>query len=231
MNTVLIPPLMCSARVYDSVIDAVWSRGSVTIGDTLHDSTIAGMATRILREAPEKFALLGTSMGGYVALEIVRQAPERLLGLALVSTTAGSDSHEMRIARRRQSQLVEQGGFSDLVDAAFPTLVSQRNESDPELLRAWRDMAAAVGPEHFLQQQEAVTTRSDAEDVLGGISCPTFVIHGADDRLVPCAQGIRTAAKIPSATLRLVEKAGHFLFLERPDAARDVVDEFLDSLG
>ena len=64
MNTVLVPPLLCSARVYDSVIDTVWSRGSVTVADTLDDATIPGMAARLLRDAPEKFALLGTSMGG-----------------------------------------------------------------------------------------------------------------------------------------------------------------------
>lgn len=230
MNTVLVPPLLCSARVYDSVIDTVWSRGSVTVADTLHDATIPGMAARLLRDAPEKFALLGTSMGGYVALEVARQAPDRLLGLALVSTSADADAQEMLASRRRQKQIVAEGGFSGLVDAAFPGIVAERNESDPELLRAWRGMAAEVGADRFLQQQEAVMSRTDSNDLLETIPCPTFVIHGSDDRLIPNAQGVRMAAAIPHATVRIIEQAGHFLFLERPDAARTVVAEFLDSL-
>jgi pimeloyl-ACP methyl ester carboxylesterase len=230
METILVPPLMCSSRVYESVLDTVWSRGSVTIADTLHDDTIAGMAARLLRNAPGQFALLGTSMGGYVALEVIRQAPERVTGLALVSTSAQADSNEQLAARKRQSQLVEQGHFSGLVDAAFPGVVAERNESDPDLLRVWRSMAATVGPQGFLRQQAAVMGRADSRNLLAGISCPIFVIHGAEDRLIPVAAGEQIAAAAPDATFCLVEKAGHFLLFERPDEAAAIVDKFLHAL-
>ena len=230
MDTILVPPLLCSSRVYESVLDTVWSHGSVTVADTLHDDTIAGMAARLLRNAPDRFALLGTSMGGYVALEVMRQAPERVTGLALVSTSAEADSDEQFAARTRQSQLVEQGHFDDLVDAAFPGVVAERNESDPDLLRAWRSMAATVGPRGFLRQQSAVMARVDSRDLLAGIACPTFVIHGAEDRLIPLQAGQRIVAAVPGATFCLVENVGHFLFLERPEEAAAVVDEFLCAL-
>jgi pimeloyl-ACP methyl ester carboxylesterase len=213
--------------VYASVLDTVWSHGSVTVADTLHDDTIAGMAERILRNAPGRFALLGTSMGGYVALEVVRQAPGRVAGLALVSTSAREDSDEQLAARRRQSQLVEQGHFDELVDAAFPSVVAERNESDPALLQVWRSMAATVGPDHFLRQQAATMARSDSSEILAGIGCPTFVVHGVEDRLIPPAEGEEIAAAVPGATLRLIAEAGHFLLLERPAEAAAVVDEFL----
>lgn len=227
METVLVPPLLCSARVYASVLDTAWSHGAVTVADTLHDDTVAGMAERILRDAPARFALLGTSMGGYVALEVARQAPGRVAGLALVSTSARADSNEQLAARRKQSQLVEQGHFDELVDAAFRGVVAERNESDPGLLQAWRSMAATVGPDRFLRQQTATMGRSDSLDILAGVACPTFVVHGAEDRLIPVAAGEEIAAAVPGATLRLIAEAGHFLLLERPAEAAAVVDEFL----
>ena len=226
VHTVLVPPLLCSSRVYASVLDTVWSHGSVTVADTLHDDTIAGLAARLLRDAPDRFALLGTSMGGYVALEAVRQAPERVVGLALVSTSAPAASDEQLAARARQSLLVEQGHFDQLVDAAFRGVVAERHESDAELLDAWRGMAATVGPAHFLRQQAATMTRSDSRGVLAGIACPTFVVHGAEDRLIPVAAGEEIAAAVPGATLRLIEEAGHFLFLEQSDKAAAGVEEF-----
>ena len=170
-------------------------------------------------------------MGGYVALEVMRQAAERVTGLALFSTSAEADSSEQFAARTRQSQLVERGHFDELVDAAFPRVVAERNESDPDLLGAWRGMAAAVGPRGFLRQQSAVMARTDSRALLAGIACPTFVIHGAEDRLIPVQAGQRIAAAVPGATFRLVANAGHFIFLEQPEEAAAVVDEFLALSG
>lgn len=231
MNTVLVPPLLCSAQVYAPILDTVWSHGAVMIADTRRNPSIAGMASRLLDQAPDRFALLGTSMGGYVALEVIRQAPERVTGLALVSTSARADSEEQLTARRQQSQLVQEGQFDALVKAAFPGVVAERHEPDPELLNAWRNMATAVGPDAFLQQQGAVMGRPDSTSLLADITCPTFVIHGEEDRLIPFATGQETAARIPGSTFRPIAKAGHFLFLERPGEAATAVDEFLRSLS
>jgi pimeloyl-ACP methyl ester carboxylesterase len=230
METILVPPLLCSTQVYTPILDTVWSYGAVTIADTRQDASIAAIAARVISDAPERFVLLGTSMGGYVALEIMRQAPERVAGLALVSTSARADSAGQIAARRSQSQLVRDGHFSELVDAAFPGVVAKRNESDPALLQVWRSMADAVGPDKFLQQQAAVMGRADSRDLLPGITCPTFIVHGAEDRLIPPSAGQEMAAAIPGATLRRVDAAGHFLLLERPTEANAVVDDFLQTV-
>jgi pimeloyl-ACP methyl ester carboxylesterase len=228
MQTILVPPLMCSASVYAPIIDTVWRRGAVTVADTHTDATVSDMASRLLGDAPERFALLGTSMGGYVALEVVRQAPDRVAGLVLVSTSARADTPEELASRARQSQLVEDGQFERLVDAAFAAVVAQQHENDQELLDEWRAMTRAVGAEVFLRQQRAVMGRADSRASLLTVGCPAVVIHGADDRLIPLAMGQEIASAIPGAELVTIEDAGHFLFREQPGAARAAVAEFLD---
>lgn len=231
MHTILIPPLLCSPLVYGPVLDSVWSYGAVSIAETRSDATIATMATRLLQEAPEEFALVGTSMGGYVALEVMRQQPERVKALALVSTSARADTPEQAEARRRQSQLVEDGHFEALVDAAFPGVVAARHESDEGLLAIWRTMAAAVGPDAFLRQQHATLHRADSRALLSTIRCPTAVIHGADDRLIPIDAARETAVAIPDARLTVIEDAGHLLFHEQSAATASAVTELLEQIA
>ncbi|ANP73564.1 alpha/beta fold hydrolase [Cryobacterium arcticum] len=229
MKTILIPPLLCSALAYAPVLDTVWTHGQVTLADTRRDDTIAAMAARILRENAGEFAVLGTSMGGYVALEVIRQAPERVTALALVSTSARADTAEQAQARARQSALVEDGQFTALVDAAFPGVVAAENESNGALLATWRAMAEPVGSAAFLRQQKAVVQRADLRSILPSITCPTAIIHGAQDRLIPLAAAEETAAALPTARFTVIEGAGHLLSHEQPAAARAAVSDWLES--
>lgn len=228
MQTILVPPLLCSPLVYRPIIDVAWTHGSVTVADTCHDDTVAGMAARLLRDAPEEFALLGTSMGGYVALEVVRQAPRRVRTLVLVSTSARRDTPEQLASREHQSRLVEAGDFDRLVDMAFPGVVAEQHEKDPALLGVWRATTHTVGAHVFLRQQRAVMGRADAHELLSTIDCPTMVIHGADDRLIPVEIGEEMARAIPGAELVIIEDAGHFVFLEQPEVIASAVADFLD---
>ena len=168
-------------------------------------------------------------MGGYVALEVIRQAPDRVTALALVSTSARADSAEQLQARARQSVLVEGGHFDAVVDAAFPGVVAADNESDDALLAAWRAMTSPVGAEAFLRQQQAVVQRADLRSILPSIACPTAIIHGAQDRLIPLNAAEEMAEALPTARFTVVEGAGHFLFHEQPAAARDAVSSWLES--
>ena len=227
MQTILVPPLLCPALVYEPIVDLAWALGSVAVADTRHDDTVTCMAARLLRDAPEEFALLGTSMGGYVALEVIRQAPRRVRALALVSTSARADTPEQVASRDRQSRLVEAGEFDSLVDAAFRGLVAEQHEKDLALLDIWRAMARTVGAAGFLGQQRAVVGRADARELLSTITCPTVVIHGADDRLIPIEMGAECAAAIPGAEYVVIEDAGHFLFREQPKATASAVADFL----
>lgn len=229
MKTVLIPPLLCSPLAYAPVLDAAWTRGQVTVADTRHDDTIEAMAQRILRENTGDIAVLGTSMGGYVALEIIRQAPGRVTALALVSTSARADTAEQIQARARQSALVEDGQFNALIDAAFPGVVAAGNELDDALLATWRAMTTPVGADAFLRQQQAVVQRADLRSLLPSIDCPTAVIHGAQDRLIPLAAAEEMASAMPSASFTVLDGAGHLVFHEQPDAARAAINAWLES--
>lgn len=229
MKTIVVPPLLCTPLAYVPILDTLWSRGQVTVADTRRDDTIAAMAERILTENNGSFALLGTSMGGYVALEVVRQAPERVEALALVSTSARADSDEQKAARARQSALVENGQFDALIEAAFPGVVAAENEFDDDLLTRWRAMTTPVGPEAFLRQQQAVMGRADLRSTLAGITCPTAIIHGAGDRLIPLDAAEESAALLPAATFTTIQGAGHLMYFEQTDKARTAVGSWLDS--
>jgi pimeloyl-ACP methyl ester carboxylesterase len=227
MTTILVPPLLCSSRAYLPVLECVWSYGAASIADTRRDHPLAGWPTRWVPHAPDRFNLLGTSMGGYVALEVIRQAPDRVRALALVSTSARADTAEQLDARRRQLRVVEGGRFTALVDAAFPSVVAARHETAPALLALWRDMAATVGPDVFRRQQKAVMDRVDARALLPSISCPTMILHGGEDRLIPLDRAREMADAIPGAQLVVIERAGHLLFSEQPVAAASAVSGFL----
>ncbi|UUL76220.1 alpha/beta hydrolase [Pseudarthrobacter sp. Fe7] len=229
MKIVLIPPLLCSPLAYAPVLDTVWRHGQVTLADTRRDDTIPAMAERILRDNAGDIAILGTSMGGYVALEVIRQAPGRVTALALVSTSARADSTEQIQSRVRQSALVEDGHFDALVDAAFPGVVAAGNELDDALLSTWRSMTTPVGTDPFLRQQQAVVRRADLRSILPFIACPTAVIHGAQDRLIPVAAAEEMAAAVPTARFTVIDGAGHLLFHEQPTAARAAVNAWLEA--
>ena len=228
MQTILVPPLMCSPSVYAPILDTAWSHGEVTFADTRSDDTIPAMAARLLANTRGPFALLGTSMGGYVALEVVRQAPDRVAALALVATTARADTPEQVASRQRQALIVEEGRFEALVDGAFASVVAAQHEHDEGLLETWRRVALAVGADAYLRQLRAVMTRADALALLPAITCPTVVIHGADDRLIPFAMGEEIASAIPGAELVTIADAGHFLFAEQPGAVDAAVGAFLE---
>jgi pimeloyl-ACP methyl ester carboxylesterase len=231
MHTILVPPLLGSAMFYEPILDTVWRYGGVSIADTRRDETMAAIAARILDDAPDRFALLGTSMGGYIALEIVRQAPDRVTALALVSTSARVDTPDKVEGRLGQNATVEAGGFDGVVEAAFPGLVASRNEDDAVLRDAWRATANAVGPEAFVQQQKAIMARADSLPLLRGIDVPTAVIHGTGDRLIPLDIARETAAAVSGAQLSEIPDAGHFLVWEKPEAAASAVSELLDRVA
>jgi pimeloyl-ACP methyl ester carboxylesterase len=228
LHTVFIPGLLCSARLYDPILPTAWAYGAVTVADSRRDDTIHGMAARLLDDAPERFVLVGLSMGGYVAHEVMRQAPERVSGLALISTSARPDSAEQLENRQGQRQAVLDGGFDELVEAVFPVLPDPANAADEELRAAWRLMAHEVGAEAFLSQLDAVIARPDSRPGLAAITCPTAVIHGTGDRLITPDNAAETADAIPGAVLTLVDRAGHMLPKEQPAAAQAALAALLD---
>jgi pimeloyl-ACP methyl ester carboxylesterase len=230
LHTVLVPGIACSARLYEKLMPYVWEYGAATLADTRRDHSIGAIAERLLADAPPRFALAGISMGGYVAFEVMRQAPERVLGLALISTSARSDTPEQQASRRQQIDLTRAGKFNVLIEAAFPLLVDPNHSDDARLAAFWSKMAHEIGPDAFCAQLEAVINRLDSRSLLPTIDCPTAVIHGAGDQLIPPDHAHETAAGISRATLMIINGGGHMVAQEQPAALCKAVGLFLTQI-
>ncbi|HUE47826.1 MAG TPA: alpha/beta fold hydrolase [Steroidobacteraceae bacterium] len=216
LAVVLLPGLLGSARLYAQQIPALWRSGAVTVADHTRDDSVAAIARRILAGAPARFALVGLSMGGYIAFEILRQAPERVVKLALLDTTARADTPEQSAARREQMALASSGRFEEVVEAIFVRAVHATRRADAELRALNRLMAEDVGSAAFLRQQTAIMGRSDSRPTLGSIRVPTLVLVGEGDELTPPARAAEIAQGIAAAHLVSVPLCGHLSTLERP---------------
>jgi pimeloyl-ACP methyl ester carboxylesterase len=229
LPVVLIPGLLASARLYAQQIPALWRTGSVTVADHTHDDNMPAMARRILRDAPPHFSLVGLSMGGYAAFEIMRQAPARVARLALLDTSAQPDTPEASAARRTQMALAEQGHFAQVLDAFFPRLVHPMRRADPLLRAVFDEMAADVGVDGYLRQQAANIGRADSRPTLAGIRCPTLVLVGEQDELTPPERALEIANGIAGARLVRLPDCGHLSPLERAHAVTRALLEWLGS--
>jgi pimeloyl-ACP methyl ester carboxylesterase len=224
---VLIPGLLCSPRLFAAQIPALWSLGPVTVADHTRDDSVSAAARRILASAPPRFALAGLSMGGYIAFEILRQAPERVARLALIDTSARPDTPEQSDARRAQIALALIGRLNEVVDQAFPRLVHPEHRSDPELREVMNRMAEEVGAEGFVNQQMMNIGRPDSRPGLAAIRCPTVVLVGDRDELTPPDRAAEIANGIQAARVVEIPGSGHCSPLEQPDLVTHALLEFL----
>jgi len=224
---VLVPGLLCSARLYAAQIEALWPFGPVTVADHRRDDSMAAIATRILAAAPPRFALAGLSMGGYVALEIVRQEPARVARLALLDSRAAADPPEAAERRRELIALAQAGRFEEVVELHFPSFVHRRRREDPALRQVVRAMAAETGADAYVREQRAILARPDARPRLAQIACPTLVLVGDGDELTPPPLAREMAAAIPRARLVEVPDCGHLSTLEQPRAVNEALRAWL----
>jgi pimeloyl-ACP methyl ester carboxylesterase len=218
---VLLPGLLCDRRLFAPQLPALEAAGRrrVLVPDLTREDTVQGLAARVLAEAPPgPFALCGLSMGGYVALEVVRQAPGRVARLALLDTRARVDAPEAAARRGGLMELAEKGEFRGVTPRLLPLLVHRDRLADGPLVGVVQAMAAAVGRDAFLRQQRAIMGRPDFLPLLPAIRAPTLVLCGREDALTPLELHLEMAAAIPDATLVAVPNCGHLAPLERPGA-------------
>ncbi len=227
LPVVLIPGLLCSARLYAPQIPPLWRVGPVTVADHTRDDSMRAIAQRILAAAPPRFALAGLSMGGYISFEILRQAPQRVVKLALLDTTARADTPEAIAARRAQIAQVAAGGLEEVADAQFMRLVQPARHEDAGLREITRLMARDVGSEGFVRQQTAIVGRVDSRPMLKDITCPTLVLVGDADTLTPPERAAEMADGIRGARLVTVAQCGHLSTIEQPDAVTAALIEWL----
>lgn len=229
LPTVLVPGLNCSARLYAEQIPALWRFGPVVIADHTRDDSMAAIARRILADAPPRFALAGLSMGGYISLEIVRQAPERVAKLALLDTSARAEVPEQTQRRQKVIELAKSGRFAEVPDLQFPVFVHRNRQGDAALKRLVRTMAEETGAQAFLRQQQAIISRKEARPGLSAIACPTLVLVGDGDELTPPAMSQETAAAISGSRLLVISDCGHLSTVERPQAVTQAMVEWMRS--
>ena len=224
---VLVPGLTCTARLYGPQVAALWPFGPVTVADHRRDGEIGAVARRILASAPPRFALAGLSYGGYIAFEIVRQAADRVIKLALLDTSARADTPEQTVGRNTQIAMAEGGRYGEIADLSIPRYLNAKHQRDERLTALVRDMVAQTGPEAFVLQLKAIMSRPDSRPLLGSIRCPTLVLVGDGDAATPPELNKEIADGIAGAKLSVVPDSGHLSTLEQPEAVNAALSAWL----
>ena len=225
---ILLPGLLCDAALWAPQRAAGADVADCHVPDLTRDDTMAAMARRVLDEAPfERFALAGFSMGGYCALELMRQAPERVTRLALLDTSPHTDTPERREERLRFIELAQGDGFVPITRVMVPFLVHPDRVNDEPLVRVVREMGVHVGAAAYVRQQRAIMSRVDSVPLLGAIHCPTLVLCGAQDTRTVPADHDTMAREIRGARQVSIPDCGHMAPLERPEAVSAALRDWL----
>jgi pimeloyl-ACP methyl ester carboxylesterase len=212
----LLPGLLNTRRLYQTQIADLAGEAEVVVPELWHHDTIGAMAEAALAMAPETFALGGFSMGGYVAFEILRRAPERVTRLALMDTQATPDTPEATARRKGFIEQTKLGRFHGVQPSLLPTIVHRDHLGDQSIIQPIVEMAAEVGADGFCRSQTAMIARADSRPMLGGIKQPTLVLVGRQDVATPLARAEEMAADIAHSQLVVIDRCGHMAPLEKP---------------
>jgi len=225
---VFLPGLLCDAQLWQPQVEGLAERMQPWVADLTRDDTMAGMARRVLAEAPfAKFALAGLSMGGYVAMEVMRQAPSRVERLALLDTQARAEAPEARERRLALIALAHQGRFPTVIERLLPLELHAPHLGDARLVGIIKSMARNVGMDGYLRQQNAIIHRADSRQTLADIACPTLVLCGEHDQLTPRERHDEMAALIKGAALVVLPECGHMATLEKPEETTRALQAWL----
>ena len=214
---VLVPGLLCDVRLWQPQLQGLGDIAEMTVADVTQDDSIAAMAGRVLATAPDRFALAGLSMGGYVVQEMIRRAPERVLRLALLDTNARADNDDQKKRRAELIALAQRGTFKGVTPRLLPLLVHPDRLNDKPLVETIMAMAESVGRDAFFRQQRAIMDRVDGREALRDIRCPTLVLCGREDAITPPKVHEEMAERIADAMLVVINHCGHLSTLEQPE--------------
>lgn len=224
---VLVPGLLCTRALWEPQIVALGGVADIAVANHRRHRTMKGIARSILASAPKRFALAGLSMGGYIAFEVLRQAPERVERLALLNTGSRADTPERTAARRDLIADAERKGVAYAQKLLMPSLVHKARLDDKALVETVMQMAIDTGLAAFERQQAAIIGRPDSRPFLPSIRCPTLVLVGREDARTPVELSREIAAAIPGANLKIVPNCGHLSTLERPEAVNRALRTWL----
>jgi len=227
---VLLPGMMCDDRLFAPQLSGLGQDRQIIIPDYGMADSMDAMAADILANLPPRFALGGVSMGGILAMEIMRQAPARVSHLALIDTNPFAERDEVRRRRGPQIEAVRDGQLETIMrDEMKPAYFTHLTDS-----RALRDlcldMALSVGPQAFIRQSLALRDRPDYSRTLRQVTCPTLILCGRHDTLCPVSRHEAMLEMIPHARLCIVEDAGHLPTIEKPDEVTQALHDLLEEI-
>ncbi|HEV7612169.1 MAG TPA: alpha/beta fold hydrolase [Steroidobacteraceae bacterium] len=222
----LLSGLLCDETIWADIPVRLRDAADVRVVSFRGFSSIASMAEHVLAAAPERFAVAGHSMGGRVALEVVRSAPQRVSGLALLNTGVHTVRHGEPQSRGRLLQLAYRRGMSALAAEWLPPMLAGGSRM-PELMPRLTAMVERSTPDSYAGQINALLNRPQAQAVLPTIGVPTLLLSGSEDEWSPISQHEIMGRRIPHATLFEIHGAGHLAPIERPDAVAVALREWL----
>lgn len=229
LPALLLPGLLCDDALWSDQVSNLSDMISPNIADLTIDDSVGGMAERALSMAPDEFVLIALSMGGYVALEIMRQAPKRVRALALFSTSAAPDTPERAAKRREGMASLQRGKFVGVTNTILTSLVDRSHTKGP-VAQTLRAMAGRVGGDAFLRQQQAILDRVDSRPLLPYINVPTLVVVGENDVVTPPAEALDIHLGVRRSSFLVMRNCGHLPVLERPQEATFVLRRWLSGL-
>jgi len=228
LPVVLLPALLCDEALYAAPLAALSDLADPLLV-TVAESDLTRAAALLLERAPERFALVGTSAGGNLALEVLAAAPARVAGLWLTGVNPGP--HADPDGARLMQQRVRAGEFEAVLDVLAARCVHAAGSRADEALGVLRAMARRAGPDVFLRQSEAVITRRDRWDVLTGLDVPTLLLWGQQDQFASIETARTIAARVRDARLVVLDDCGHLPTLEQPEACVPAVRAWLSAVA
>jgi pimeloyl-ACP methyl ester carboxylesterase len=227
---VLIPSQLCTEVLFQEQLPSLCALAPTRVSVQREHDSVGAMAQSVLESAAEKFSLIAHGMGGFVAFEILRRAPWRVAGLALLGSLAPDDTPAQTARREGYLKLVESGKFDQVVEERISLLFHPKRQQDPRLLGIARGMAKETGAQAFLRQQRAIMTRPDSRPMLASIPCPVLLLYGDSDGVSTRAHQDEMLAAIPNAQLEIVEACGHMMSLEEPARVTAVLARWTKAL-
>lgn len=225
---ILLPGMMCDARLFAPQIAAFSGRRMLICAPISERSSVTELASDILANAPPRFALAGLSMGGIIAMEVLRQAPDRVQRIALLDTNPLVESDQFKARRFPQMMAVKEGKLSIVMrDEMKPNYLSDGPKRD-EVLDLCMEMALGLGPHVFLSQSRALMDRPGYSETLRYANLPALVLCGRDDTLCPVSRHELMADLIAGARLEIIDDAGHLPTLEQPEKTNAALARWLE---
>jgi pimeloyl-ACP methyl ester carboxylesterase len=226
-TVVFLPGLMCDARLFGPQIADLSRERGVLVAPTTEGERIEEIASGLLDAMPRRFALTGHGMGGMVAMEILRRAPERISRLALLSTHPLAETPQQAAERDPRIIRARTGRLAEALAQDIPPQAVAESGWRGEIMALLKDMAQGLGPEAYVRQSRALQRRRDQQATLRRVAVPTLVLCGEADPVTPVKRHSFMADLIPGAVLRVLPGVGHYPSLEAPDATAQALRDWL----